>query len=166
MSFPVESASCSNCRGFLPGYGFDFSYRFAKYAYVDSVANLFPGSSSSGQHGGAQEGLVGLKLGRTFGRWGLFTMCAMASSITTRHVSPGQFLFVREHLALRSRSWWHHRVLCFSPFHLPFQCRHYGDSLSLQAYTDPKQPPTSVLSTQYYSFKGSLYLSSGYVFRF
>jgi hypothetical protein len=64
--------SCSNCKQFLPGYGFDFNYRLAKYVYFDSAASLFPGSGSSGQHGAAREALVGLKLGPTLERWGLF----------------------------------------------------------------------------------------------
>ena len=38
MNFPLERASCSNCKQFFPGYGFDFNYRLAKYAYFDSVA--------------------------------------------------------------------------------------------------------------------------------
>src|SRR5271170_3754166 len=42
MSFPSNSASCADCRKFIPGYGFDFTYRFAKYAYFDSVVNLLP----------------------------------------------------------------------------------------------------------------------------
>jgi len=36
----------------------------------------------------------------------------------------------------------------------------------LQPYTDPKQAPVSVLSTEYYSFQGGPYLTTGYVFRF
>jgi hypothetical protein len=72
MNFPLNSESCSNCKQFFPGYGFNFSYRLAKYAYVDSGANLFPGSGSYGQNGTAQEGLIGLKLGPTLGRWGFF----------------------------------------------------------------------------------------------
>lgn len=36
----------------------------------------------------------------------------------------------------------------------------------LQGYVDPNQPPTSVISTKYYSFQGSSYFTTGYVFRF
>ena len=69
--FPLDRESCSNCKQFVPGYGFDFNYRLAKYAYFESAANLFPGSGSYGQHGAVQEALVGLKLGPTLERWGL-----------------------------------------------------------------------------------------------
>ena len=165
MSFPAESASCSNCRGFSPGYGFDFSYRFAKYAYVDSVANLFPGSSSSGQHGGAQEGLVGLKLGRTFGRWGLFSNVRNGFIHYDNALVPGS--------SSSYESTWRYALdlggtIEYSPSHHSTFRFNAGTTVIhyLQAYTDPKQPPTSVLSTQYYSFKGSPYISSGYVFRF
>ena len=72
MNFPQNSESCSNCKQFFLGYGFNFSYRLAKYAYFDSGAKLFPGSGSYGQNGTAQEGLVGLKLGPTLDRWGFF----------------------------------------------------------------------------------------------
>ena len=165
MNFPVESESCSNCKGFLPGYGFDFNYRFAKYAYFDSVVNLFPGSSSSGQHGGAQEGLVGLKLGRTFGRWGLYSNVrngfihydnALVPGSSSSYESTWRYALDLGGTIEYSAS--HHSTFRFNAGTTVI---HY-----LQAYTDPKQPPTSVLSTQYYSFKGSLYLSSGYVFRF
>jgi hypothetical protein len=36
----------------------------------------------------------------------------------------------------------------------------------LQGYSDPNQMPTSVISTQYYSFRGRPYLTSGYTYRF
>jgi hypothetical protein len=70
--YESDSESCSNCKQFLPGYGFDFNYRFAKHAYFDSVVNLFPGFHSYGQHGGAQEGLIGLKLGSSWQMGTLF----------------------------------------------------------------------------------------------
>ena len=81
---PLDRESCANCKQFVPGYGFDFTYRLAKYAYFDSVANLFPGSGSYGQHGGAQEGLVGLKLGRTLDNGASSSISATASFTTTR----------------------------------------------------------------------------------
>ena len=165
MSFPAESASCSNCRGFSPGYGFDFSYRFAKYAYVDSVVNLFPGSSSPGPHGGAQEGLVGLKLGRTFGRWGLFSNVRNGFIHYDNALVPGS--------SSSYESTWRYALdlggtIEYSPSHHSTFRFNAGTTVIhyLQAYTDPQQPPTSVLSTQYYSFKGSPYIASGYVFRF
>jgi hypothetical protein len=164
MNFPLDSESCSNCKRFFPGYGFDFSYRFAKYAYFDSVVNVSPGSNPNGQHGAAQEDLVGLKLGRTLDRWGLFfnlrngiihydkTLVADSSS----HESTWRYA-----LDLGGT------VELYASHNSTFRVN-AGTTLihCLQGYSDPNQPPTSVISTEYYSFKGSPYLTSGYVFRF
>jgi hypothetical protein len=165
MNFPSDSESCANCRRFYSGYGFDFTYRFAKYAYFDSAVNLFPVSGSNGQHGGAQEGLVGVKLGPTLGRWGLFfnarngfihydnTFVAGSSSLydsTWRYALDfgGTVEFsVSRNSTVR--------------FNAGTTLIHY-----LEGYTDPNQFPVSVISTQYYSLRGSPYLTSGYVFRF
>ncbi len=73
MNLPTDSESCSNCKKFYPGYGFNFDYRFTKYAYIDTGVNLFPGSGNSNEQGAAQEALAGFKLGsRVNNNWGLF----------------------------------------------------------------------------------------------
>ena len=84
MQFPLDSESCHNCKQFYSGYGFDFSYRLAKYAWVDTLVNLFPGSGSIGEHGAAQEGLAGFKLGRSIGDWGIYPIFVQASFTMTR----------------------------------------------------------------------------------
>jgi hypothetical protein len=165
MNFPLDSESCSNCKQFFPGYGFDFSYRFAKYAYFDSVVNLFLGSGSFNQHGAAQEGLVGLKLGRTLGNWGLFSNVRNGFVHYDKTLVPGSFsTYVStwryaldfggtvEFYASRNSTF---------RFNAGTTLIHY-----LQGYPDPNQPPTSIISTRYYSFLGSPYLTSGYVFHF
>ncbi len=165
MNFPLESESCSNCKQSFPGFGFDFSYRFAKYAYLDSVVNIFPGSGSYGHHGGAQESLIGLKLGRTLGNWGLFSNVRNGFIHYDKTLAPGSssayesawryaldFGGTVEYSASRNST---------IRFNAGTTLIHY-----LQDYADPNQPPTSVLSTQYYSFRGSPYLTTGYVFRF
>jgi hypothetical protein len=165
MNFPVDSESCSDCKHFFPGYSFDFSYRFAKYAYFDSVVNLFPGSSSNGQHGAAQEGLVGLKLGRTLDRWGLFFNLRNGFIHYDKTLVPGS--------SSSDESTWRYAldlggtVEFYASRNSTFRLN-AGTTLIhyLQGHSDPNQPPTSVISTEYYSFKGSPYLTSGYVFRF
>jgi len=165
MNLPLDSESCSNCKQFLPGYGFDFNYRLAKYAYLDSVVNLFPGSRSYGEQGGAQEGLIGLKLGSTLGKWGLFSNIrngfihydkALVPGSTTAYESTWRYALdfggAVEYSATRNSTF---------RFNAGTTLIHY-----LQSYSDPNQPPTSVISTQYYSLRGSPYLTSGYVFRF
>ena len=165
MNFPLDRESCSNCKQFVPGYGFNFTYRLAKYAYFDSVANLFPGSGSYGQHGAAQEGVVGLKLGPTLDRWGLFFNLRNGFIHYDKILVPGS--------SSSYESAWRYAldlggtVEFYASRNSTFRLN-AGTTLIhyLQGYTDPNQPPTSVLSTQYYSFQGSPYLTTGYVFRF
>jgi hypothetical protein len=165
MNFPLDSESCSNCKQFVPGYGFNFTYRLAKYAYFDSVASLFPGSGSYGQHGAAQEGLVGLKLGPTLNRWGLFFNLRNGFIHYDKILVPGS--------STSYESTWRYAldlggtVEFYASRNSTFRLN-AGTTLIhyLQGYADPNQPPTSVLSTQYYSFQGSPYLTTDYVFRF
>jgi hypothetical protein len=164
MNFPLDKESCSNCKQFCPGYGFNFTYRLAKYAYFDSVANLFPGSGSYGQHGAAQEGLVGLKLGPTLDRWGLFFDLRNGFMHYDKTLVPGSTSYEstwRYALDLGST------VEFYASRNSTFRLN-AGTTLIhyLQGYADPNQPPAGVLSTQYYSFQGSPYLTTGYVFRF
>jgi hypothetical protein len=165
MNFPLESESCSNCKQFYSGYGFDFGYRFAKYAYVDSVVNLFPGSGSYGQHGGAQETLVGLKFGRTRGNWGLFSNVRNGFIHYDKTLVPGSVSAYestwRYALDFGGTAEYHASRNSTIRFSAGTTLIHY-----LQEYSDPNQPPTSVLSTQYYSFRGSPYLTTGYIFCF
>jgi hypothetical protein len=102
LNLPLDSSSCSNCKHFFPGYGFDFNYRFAKYAYFDSVVNLFPSSGSNSQHGGAQESLAGLKLGRNLGNCGFFFQSPQRLHPLRQNSILRQFLLIRQHMALRS----------------------------------------------------------------
>ena len=165
MNLSLDSESCANCKQFLPGYGFDFNYRFAKYAYFDSVVNLFPGSGSYGQHGAAQEGLVGAKLGRTLGNWGVF------ANIRNGFIHYDKTLVPNSSSAYEST--WRYAldlggtVEFYSSRNSTFRFN-AGTTLIhyLEGYPDPNQPPTSVISTQYYSLRGSPYLTTGYVFRF
>jgi hypothetical protein len=165
MNLPMDREGCSNCRQNLHGAGFSFDYRLAKYAYVDAILNIFPGSGSYGEHGAAQEALVGLKLGRTGRTWGLFSNLrggtihydkTLVAGTTTDYESAYRFALDLggsvEYYASRNST---------VRFNLGTTFVHY-----LEGYPDPNQPPTSVLSDQYYSFKGNFYLASGYVFRF
>ena len=165
MNFPLDRESCSNCKRFAPGYGFDFNYRLAKYAYFDSVANLFPGSGSNGQHGAAQEALVGLKLGPTLDRWGLFFNLRNGFIHYDKTLVPNN--------SSSYESTWRYALdlggtVEFYASRNSTLRLNAGTTLIhyLQGYPDPKQPPTSVLATGYYSFQGSPYLTTSYVFRF
>jgi hypothetical protein len=165
MNLPLDSESCSNCKQFFPGYGFDFNYRFAKYAYFDSAVNLFPGSGSYGQHGGAQEGLVGLKLGSTRSNWGLFSNIRNGFIHYDKTLVPGS--------SSSSESTWRYAldlggtVEYYASRNSTFRFN-VGTTLIhyLEGYPEPDPRPTTVLSAQYYTFRGSPYLTSGYVYRF
>jgi hypothetical protein len=165
MSFLGESKSCSNCKQVLPGYGFDFNYRLARYVYLDSLANLFPGSGSRGQHGGAQEGLAGVKLGSALHSWGLFFNVRNGFIHYDKALVPGSSSSFestwRYALDLSGTVEWYFAPHSALRLNAGTTLIHY-----LQGYPDPNQRPISVLSTQYYSFRGSPYLTTGYAFRF
>ena len=165
MNLRLDNESCSNCKQFIPGYGFDFGYRIAKYAYFDSVVNLFPGSGSYGHNGAAQEGLAGLKLGSTLGNWGLFSNLRNGFIHYDKTLVPGSSSNYESawRYALDFGGTLEYAVSRNSTFRL-----NAGTTLIhyLQGYSDPNQMPTSVISTQYYSFRGRPYLTSGYTYRF
>jgi len=165
LDFPRDSESCRGCKQFYSGYGFDFDYRLAKYAWFDSAVNLFPGSGSYSENGGVQEFLAGFKFGRSLGNWGLYSNLrngflhydkALAPGSITDYESSWRYALdlggTVEYTASRNS---------VVRFNAGTTLVHY-----LQSYTDPKQPPTSVISTEYYSFVGGPYITTGYVYRF
>jgi hypothetical protein len=165
MNLPTDSESCSNCKKFYPGLGFDFNYRFTKYAYLDTGVNLFPGSGNSDELGGAQEVLAGFKLGPRINNWGLFFNLrngfihydrTFASDVATVYTSAWRYAVEVGGTVEYYAS--HKSTLRFNA---GTTLIHY-----LHGYADPLQPSISVLSTQYYAFRGSPYLSTGYVYRF
>jgi hypothetical protein len=117
-------------------------------AYFDSVANLFPGSGSYGQHGAAKEGLVGLKLGPTLDRWGLFFNLRNGFIHYDKTLVPGS--------STSYESTWRYALDLGSTVEF-YASRNSTLRLNagttlihyLQGYTDPSRPPTGVLSTQY-----------------
>ena len=162
MNFPQNSESCSNCKQFFLGYGFNFSYRLAKYAYFDSGAKLFPGSGSCGQNGTAQEGLVGLKLGPTLDRWGFFFNLRNGFIHYDKTLVPGRS-FLRKHLALGSRSWSHRRILRLRAIPLSVSMAAPPSFTTSRAIPIPISRPPAFSP---HAFQGSPDLTSGYVFRF
>lgn len=165
LNFPLDRESCSGCKEFVSGYGFDFNYRLAKYVYFDSVANLFPGSGSYGKHGAVQEGLIGLKVGSTHGNWGLFSNVWNGFIHYDKTLVPGS--------SSAYESTWRYApdfggTVEYHASHSSTFRLNGGTTLIhyLQGYDDPNQPTTSVISTQYYSFQGNPYLATSYVFRF
>jgi len=167
MQFPLDSETCYKCKQLYSGYGFDFNYRLAKYAWIDLAANLFPGSGAYGEHGGAQETLAGFKFGKTLGSWTIYSNLRNGFIHYDKALVPGSNSVYEdvwryaldlggtvEYAASR------HTVLRFNA----------GTTLIHYLQPSPDnskyQPPVGVISDQYYSFQGSPYLTTGYVFRF
>lgn len=165
MEFPRDSQTCQNCRQFYSGYGFDFTYRLAKYAWFDSQANFYPGSGSYGKNGGVQEGQIGFKFGRSIGNWGIYSNLRNGFLHYDKALVPGSG-------SVYESTWRYALDLGGSVEYAASRnsvIRINGGSKfihCLQAYADPKQPPVSVISDDYYSFVGSAYFTTGYVYRF
>jgi hypothetical protein len=163
MSLPQDRETCNSCRSFLNGVGYNFGYRFAKYAYLDTQMNWFPGSGTNGQNGSVVEGLFGVKSGYRSHSWGIFAQ-----------VRPG-FLYYSKALVMGSTADYaattrfagdvggaieyyasKHSMIQFSA---GTTLVHY-----LTSHPDPQQRPTTVLSDQYYYLQGNFHISLGYQF--
>jgi hypothetical protein len=165
LNMPMDREGCAGCRSFQQGAGFNLSYRFARYAYLDSEVDFFPGSGSSGRNGASRQALVGLKVGYTSRNWGIFSQ-----------VRPG-IIYSEKSLELGSTTVYGSATrfaldlggtLEYYPSRRGTLRLKMGTTLVhyLQPYTDPDQPPTSVLSSQYYSLQGNFQIATGYLFRF
>jgi hypothetical protein len=157
LNLAVDRPGCDHCRTYSPGMGVGFDYRLTRLLYFDSEYNVFPADS-------VQEALFGLRMGRRFGSWGLFSQLrpglihydSARVPGTTRYDSMTRFAFDVGGSAEYYAS--NHSVLRFR----------VGTTLVryLQDYPDPAQPPVSVLSHDYIATQGSFYVTSGYVLRF
>jgi hypothetical protein len=165
LSLPMDREGCPSCRNFQSGGGFDFSYRVAQYLYFDSEANFFPGTSGGGSKEAAQEVLAGVKIGRTGRSWGIFSQIRPGIIHYDKTLVPGSSTVYEG--TTRFAFDFGGSVEYYASRHSTFRVRvgttfvHY-----LTDHTDPMQPPTSVLSDQYYALQGNFYLSSGYLWRF
>lgn len=162
---PMDWEGCTACRVNVPGIGLTLGYRFSGLLSFDSEYNFFPGSGSEGKRGGAEEALAGLKFGRSFGSWGIFSQVRPGFIHYDKALVPGSAAqyqgATRFALDLSGGLEYHtsrHSAIRFS---LGTTLIHY-----LAAKSDPNQPPVSVLSSDYYATQGSFHLTSGYVFRF
>jgi hypothetical protein len=164
-SFPLDWEGCNGCRALVPGVGIGLGYRLSRLMYFDSEFNVFPGSGSPGARGGAEEGLFGVKVGRTGRSWGVFTQLrpgfvhfekSLVAGSTTDYESATRFAFDFGGSVEYYAS--HHSTIRVN---VGTTLIHY-----LTGQPDPKQPPVSVLSSDYYTTLGSFRVTSGYVFRF
>ncbi len=150
---------------FLNGVGYNFGYRFAKYAYLDAQMNWFPGFGSTGQKWfGRGAGFIRRQgwpplafLGRLCPRF------ARDSCIIPRRWRPGSesdyasttrfagdVSGAIEYYAAK------HSMVQFT---VGTTLIHY-----LTSHPDPNQRPTTVLSDQYYYLQGNFHVALGYQF--
>jgi len=162
MNLPMDSEGCPGCRVTAVGTGLDLDYRLTRLIYLDSEFNLFPGTNG---RGAMEEGLLGVKVGHTARSWGVFTGVrpgflhyekALVPGTADEYESPTRFVLdlggsVEYYASRRSTI----------RFNLGTTFVHY-----LTGRPDPKQPPVSVLSEDFYAMQGSFRAVTGYVFRF
>jgi hypothetical protein len=165
-SLPTDRENCAGCRSFRNGAGFNFNYRFARYAYLDSEVDFLPGNGEGfNQIGGAREALLGLKIGYTSRSWGLFSQVRPGVIHYDKTLVPGSGSSYESatRFALDLGGVFEYYPSRHSTLRVKM-----GTTLVryLQAYADPKQPPTSVLSDQYYSVQGNFQIATGYQYRF
>jgi hypothetical protein len=162
-NLPADSEGCSSCRVFAPGVGLSVAYRLTRLVYLDSEFNVFPGAAN--KRGRAEEGLFGVRVGRTARSWGLFTQ-----------VRPGFIHFDKPPAPESSTDYQNATLFAFD---LGGSVEYYASRHSTIRFNmgttlvhyptgrpDPNQPPVSVLSGDYYVTRGSFRVTSGYVFRF
>jgi hypothetical protein len=165
LSLPVGWGTCSTCRTFVPGGGLTFDYRMTRFVSFDSEFSLFPGSGKTGGSGGMQEILAGFKVGPQFRSWGAFARVRPGFIHYDKTLVPGSVVNYestwRFALELGGTAEYYASRRSTLQFNIGTTLVHY-----LAAYPDPRQPPVSVLSTDYYTYQGNFLISSGYVFRF
>jgi hypothetical protein len=162
ITLPMDWEGCGGCKVTAPGFGISLGYRLMRMLYMDSEFNVFPGT---GKRGTMEEGLLGVKIGRTARSWGVFTQVRPGFVHYDKTLAPGtsgdfedatRFAFdfggSVEYYASRRAT---------IGFNLGTTFIHY-----LTGRPDPRQPPVSVLSEDFYATQGSFHATAGYVFRF
>jgi hypothetical protein len=165
IDLPRDWPGCSACRVHSSGVGTNVGYRLTNLIYFDAEANLFPGVSDSNGKSSAEEFLAGVKVGRTYGSWGVFAT-----------LRPG---FIHYDSTLVPGSQTNHESAFRTAFDAGGTVEYHASSRStirfdvgttlvryLTGHSDPRQLPDSVLSTDDIVTQGNFHLGSGYVFRF
>jgi hypothetical protein len=162
LNLPMDWEGCAGCRVTATGVGLDLDYRLTRLVYLGSEFNFFPGT---GERGAVEEGLLGAKVGHTARSWGVFTQLrpgfvhydkTLVAGSSSEYEDATRFAFdvggSVEYYASR------HSTIRFN---VGTTFIHY-----LTGRPDPRQPPVSVLSDDYYATQGNFRATTGYVFRF
>lgn len=148
----------------MSGVAYDFSYRFAKYAYLDTQMNWFPGSGGgTGQDGSVVEGLFGGKFGYRSGSWGFFAQVRPGFIAYSKALEVGSEITYSS--TTRFAGDLSTAVEYYAAKHSMIQLS-VGTTLIhyLTDHPDPQQRPTTVLSDQYYYTQGNFHIALGYHF--
>jgi len=164
LNLPMDWQGCYKCRVNNSGVGATISYRMTNHFWFDSEVNQFPGSGSINGHGGATEGLFGIRYGYTGRVWNVYVKARpgfiyypKTASFPTGHefVSLSRF-------ALDCGTIIEMKASRRSTFRLDA-----GTTLVryLQGL-DPRQAPVSVTSPTYIATQGNFQVATGFIFRF
>jgi hypothetical protein len=165
MNFPVDREDCASCRSFHSGVGLIFDYRLARFVYLDNELNFFPGKGSYGEKGSVQEELFGVKIGNQGHNWGLFSQARSGFVHYSKALAPGTSSDYES--TTRFAIDFGGTVEYYASRHTTIRLN-VGTTLIhyLTGMTDPRQPPVSVLSSEYYVYQGNFHLSNGVIYRF
>jgi hypothetical protein len=165
IDLPMDRPGCFACRMHSSGVGTNLGYRITNLLYFDSELNVFPGSGGGSGRGRAEEFLAGVKVGRTFGSWGVFTTLRPGFIYYEKTLAPGsqdEFESAnRFALDAGGVVEYHASPRSTIRFDIGTTFVRY-----LTGHPDPRQLPDTVLSSDYIVTQGNFHLGSGYVFRF
>jgi hypothetical protein len=157
-----DRLSCVQCPMYSSGFGSDVTYRLTNLLYADVEGNIFPAANGASR---AEEVFAGVKIGRSFGRWGVYVNARPGFvHFDSTFVTGSQTDFTSSfRTALDTGGTIEYRTS-------PRSMIRFGVGTTLVRYLtghpDPRQLPISVLSTDYIVTQGNLHLGTGYVFRF
>jgi len=162
LNLPMDWQGCAGCRVTATGIGFDLDYRLTRLVYLDSELNFFPGTP---ERGAVEEGLLGVKVGHTARSWGVFAQLRPGFVHYEKTLLPGSSSEYEDATRFafdvgRSVEYYASRHSTIR-FNMGTTFIHY-----LAGRPDPRQPPVSVLSDDYYATQGNFRATTGYVFRF
>ena len=157
-----DRPDCVQCPMHTSGFGSDVTYRLTNLLYADVEGNVFPAANGASR---AEEVLAGVKIGRNYGRWGVYVNARPGFvHYDSTFVTGSQTNYTSSfRTALDTGGTVEYRTSARSTVRFDV-----GTTLVryLTGHPDPRQLPISVLSTDYIVTQGNFHLGTGYVFRF
>jgi hypothetical protein len=165
IDLPMDWPGCAACRVHSSGAGATLGYRLTNLMYVDTELNVFPGSGSAAGKSRAEELLAGVKVGKTFSSWGVFTTLRPGVIHYDQTLVPGSLTNYENATRFAFDAGGAVEYYASSRSTIRFDV---GTTLVryLTGHRDPRQLPDSVLPNEYIATQGNFHLGSGYIFRF